>query len=371
MAHSQQIHPVILAGGSGQRLWPLSRPMQPKPFLDLTGDQSLLQLTAARLADHQRFAEPLVICGHKHRFVVAEQLRQSARPPGTIVLEPAARNTAPAACTAALLVARRDPQGLMMLLASDHFIRDEPGFLKVVDNAAETAANGWIVTFGAQPDRPETGYGYIQQGPAIGGRQGSFRIERFVEKPDLATAEGYLADGRFSWNSGMFLSSASLILEEMGRFEPKILSACEKALEDAEADSDFLRLEEAAFADQPSTSIDYAVMERTDRGAVVPFDVGWSDAGTWEALHQIAEKDAQGNATRGKVLAVETKNSYLRSEGTPITALGLEDMVVVSTPDVILVCPRSQSQNIARVIDGVGADPRFQLLDKLPPPGGE
>ena len=368
MAEPLQIHPVILAGGGGQRLWPLSRPLQPKPFLQLTGERSLLQLTAARLSDRRRFTDPLVICSESHRFFVAEQLRQLGCRPRRIVLEPIGRNTAPAACTAALLVAESDPDDLLMLLPSDHFIGDELGFSDVVAQAADTAAKGWIVTFGARPDRPETGYGYIQRGPGLDGDAVGFRIERFVEKPDLKTAQGYLEDGGFSWNSGMFLSPAGLLLEEMRRHEPAVLQACERALADARADEDFLRLDETAFADQPSQSFDYAVMERTDRGAVIPFDIGWSDAGTWEALYQVAEKDTDGNALKGRVLAIDSRNTYLHSAGPPIAALGLEDIVAVSTPDVILICPRSHSQEISRVIEQVNADSRFALLDKAPSP---
>ncbi len=241
-------------------------------------------------------------------------------------------------------------------------------FRDTVEGAIKTATDGWIVTFGALPDRPETGYGYIQKGEPLATRGGGFRIEQFVEKPDRETAKRYLQDGRYSWNSGMFLSTAGLLLEEIGRYEPEVLNACQAALSKATVDEDFLRLEEAAFALQPDLSFDYAVMEHTDRGAVVPFDVGWSDAGTWDAIYQIAEKDGDGNVLTGTVLATETRASYLRAEGPPIATLGVDGLIVVSTGDMVLVCPRDQSQKIARVIDRISADSRFAILDKPPLP---
>lgn len=294
-----------------------------------------------------------MICSHTHRFLVAEQLCRQQREPQRIVLEPVARSTAPAACIAALLVAERDPQAQLLLLPSDHFIADETGFRLAVRRGADAAAQGRIVTFGAQPDRPETGYGYIQRGAALTDDAGAFEIARFVEKPDLETAKGYLSTGDFLWNSGMFLGAAGLLLEEMGRHAPEILEACKAALRGAETDSDFLRLEEKAFAEQPDLSFDHAVMERTERGAVVPIDIGWSDIGTWEALYQVADKDRQGNAIQGDVVAVESQGCYLHSTSVPIAALGLDGIAVVSTPEALLVCPRSRAQEIAKLIQAL------------------
>ena len=361
MGSSRQIHPVILAGGSGTRLWPVSRSWHPKPFVYLAGARTLLQTTALRLAG-PRFADPMIVCNREHRFLVAEQLHQLGMRPQQIVLEPAARNTAPAACTAALLIAETQPDALLMLLPSDHLVQDENAFLAAVGTAAEAAASGWIATFGAQPVRAETGYGYIQQGAALPDCRGSFRIVRFVEKPDRTTAESYLSGGDYLWNSGMFLMSADRLLAEMERCQPAILAACRQALAAASADEDFLRLDEAAFAAQPSLSFDRAIMEHTGCGVVIPVDIGWSDVGCWDALYQIASKDDRGNVLSGNVIAVDCTNSYLHSAAMPIAAFGLEGLTVVSTADALLVCPRARSQDLALVVDRLASDPRYASL---------
>lgn len=356
------IHPVILAGGSGTRLWPVSTAWHPKPFVPLAGTRTLLQSTVQRLADGRLFAPPLIVCNREHRFLVAEQLQQLAIAPRQIVLEPAGRNTAPAACTAALLIAAVEPDALLMLLPSDHLVQDIAGFLAAVTSAAPVAAAGWIVTFGAQPDRAETGYGYIQRGMALAGYPGSFRISCFVEKPDGPTAERYLASGDYLWNSGMFLVSASRLLAEMERWEPAVVRACRASLAAAASDEDFLRLCGKAFADQPGLSFDVAVMERTAYGAVVPVDIGWSDVGTWDALYRVARKDASGNVLNGDVVAVDCSNNYLHSAGMPIAALGLEGLAVVGTADALLICPRERSQEIALMVDRLAGDPRYASL---------
>lgn len=370
MGVSHKIHPVILAGGSGVRLWPLSRTSKPKPFLFLTGDTTFFQMTVSRVADQQRFAPPLVICGSAHRFLVAAQLQAKSDSLPQIVLEPTARNTAPAACVAALLVAQSDPEGLLLLLPSDHYIGDAEGFRRAVDEAAQAAGDGWITTFGARPDRPETGYGYIQQGNKLLVCDNAFRVARFVEKPDLKTAEGYLADGGFFWNSGMFLLPARLLLEEMEKFEPAILSACTAALDRAARDEDFLRLDEAAFADQPNLSFDYAIMERSEKCAVVPIDINWSDVGSWEALYQIADKDEDGNVLQGNVVAIDSRNSYLHGQTGPIVTLGLDDIAVIAATDVTLVFPRSRAQEISRVVELLKADPKYAPLTVAGPADG-
>ncbi|HEY9548592.1 MAG TPA: sugar phosphate nucleotidyltransferase, partial [Kiloniellaceae bacterium] len=312
--------------------------------------------------DPARFAAPLVVCNRTHRFLVAEQLHELGIAPQQTVLEPAPRNTAPAACTAALLIARSQPEALLMLLPSDHLVQDVPGFLAAVDRAAEAAAHGWIVTFGARPDRAETGYGYIQQGEGLGDCAGSFRIARFVEKPDRPTAESYLASGQYLWNSGMFLMSAGRLLEEMERYQPRIMAACRKALAAASSDEDFLRLDEAAFGEQPALSFDVAVMERTGQGVVVPIDIGWSDVGSWDSLYQVASKDDRGNVLNGDVVAVDCDNSYLHSAAMPIAALGLEGITVVGTADALLVCRRERSQDLALMVERLAGDPRYVSL---------
>jgi len=354
----QLIHPVILSGGAGTRLWPVSRAVFPKQLMALAGEQSLLQETAARFADPQRFAPPMVICNETHRFMVAEQLRQAVLPPGDIVLEPAARNTAPAACVAALRLLEADPEALLLLLPSDHFIADRAGFLAAVEQAAAAARDGWLVTFGVRPDRAETGYGYILQAEALAGCAGCHQVARFVEKPDRATAEGYLAEGGYAWNSGMFLFRAARLVEEMARLEPAVLAACRQALALKRHDLEFLRLDEAAFAASPSISIDYAVMERAERAAVVPVDIGWTDVGSWAALWEIAERDAAGNGLLGDVVAVDTRSSYLRSEGPLIATVGVEDLVVVATVDAVLVCPRARAQDAKKVVESLDGDAR-------------
>ena len=362
MAKPTKIHPVILSGGAGTRLWPVSRAIFPKQLMPLTGEQSLLQETAARVSDPARFAAPLVICNEDHRFMVAEQLQRAGLSKAEIVLEPAARNTAPATCAAALRLLEADPEAVMMLLPSDHFIADLEGFLEAIDAAAVAAAAGWLVTFGIAPKRPETGYGYIDRGPALADAARCHQVARFVEKPDLATAEGYLAAGTFAWNSGMFLFSAARLIEEMERFEPEVLGACRRALADKRHDLDFLRLGEAAFKDSPSISIDYAVMERADRCAVVPVDIGWTDVGSWTALWEISEQDEGRNGLMGDVVAVDTRDSYLRSEGPLIATVGVEDLVVVATSDAVLVCPKDRAQDTKTIVARLDSKARDEHL---------
>jgi len=362
MRDSLQIHPVILAGGSGTRLWPMSTSWHPKPFVTLAGARTLLQSTVLRLAGEERFTPALIVCNREHRFLVAEQLQQLGVQPRQIVLEPTGRNTAPAACTAALLIAQEDPEALLMLLPSDHLVQDTTGFLAAVADAAEAAADGWIVSFGARPVRAETGYGYIQRGAALADYPGRYRIIRFVEKPDRSTAEGYVASGDYLWNSGMYVLSASRLIAEMERCEPSIVRGCRRAIASATADEDFLRLDAAAFSVQPNRSFDVAVMERTAYGTVVPIDIGWSDVGTWDALYQVARKDDCGNVLNGDVVAVDCSNSYLHSAAMPIAALGLEGLAVVGTPDALLICPRERAQDISLMVDRLAGDPRYASL---------
>jgi mannose-1-phosphate guanylyltransferase / mannose-6-phosphate isomerase len=357
-----RLHPVILSGGSGTRLWPMSRAHYPKQLLALTSERSLLQDAVLRVADATRFAPPVVVANDEHRFIVAEHLRLCGAAPQAIVLEPVGRNTAPAVCIAALtlLAAARDP--LMLVAPSDHAITDVAAFLAAVDRAAAAARGGRLVTFGISADRPETGYGYIRRGAAVAGADGAYEVAAFVEKPDRARAESYLAAGDYCWNSGIFLFPSALFLSELQARHPAMVAACHAALDKAKRDLDFLRLDKMAFAAAESTSVDYAVMEHTRHAVVVPVDMGWSDVGTWDALWQVSAKDQAGNVVHGDVIAEDARNCYLRAEHGLVTALGVEDLVVVATADAVLVAERDRAQDIKRVIARLERDGRSELL---------
>ena len=349
---SDIIHPIILCGGSGSRLWPLSRLLYPKQFLSLGGVRSLLGETIERVSGGD-FSAPLFICNEKHRFIVAEQARQSAtgRGVGEIVLEPAGRNTAPAAAAASLLVLDEDKEALVMLLPSDHVIENRAAFAAAVATAATAARQGALVTFGITPDAANTGYGYIRKGAPMEGVSGCFTVEAFKEKPDAATAKSYLDAGGYFWNSGMFLFSARNYLEELQRLQPDMLALCRKAVGDGSREPDFFRLENESFAAVPSISIDYAVMERTAQAAVVPADMGWSDVGSWSALWDLGEKDASGNVTVGNVLLRDAETSYIHSSGPLVAALGVRDIAVIATDDAVLVLPRDDAERVKEVVD--------------------
>jgi mannose-1-phosphate guanylyltransferase/mannose-6-phosphate isomerase len=357
--HSGQVHPVILSGGSGTRLWPVSRRLYPKQLLPLTGEDSMLAATASRVGDTARFAEPSVICNEAHRFLVAEELRaacaRSGHASGRIILEPDGRNTAPAAAAAALHLAERDPDALLLLLPSDHVIADTGAFLAAVDRAVPAARQGWLVTFGMTPTRPETGYGYIRAGQALERLAGCHRVAAFVEKPDSATAERYLADGGYHWNSGVFLLPARALLSELERLRPDALAAARDAVGKARADLDFLRLDAGAFEAAPSVSLDNAIMERTDRAAVVPAEIGWSDVGSWTALWEISEKDSHANALSGDVVTHDARGCLLRSDGRLLAAIGVEDLIVVAQDDALLVVPRERAQEVGALVKDLRA----------------
>ncbi|HVH77223.1 MAG TPA: mannose-1-phosphate guanylyltransferase/mannose-6-phosphate isomerase [Stellaceae bacterium] len=344
------IHPVILSGGSGTRLWPMSRMLYPKQLLNLAGSGSLLQQTVQRVADASRFAAPLLIANEEHRFIIAEQLREIAVTPRALLLEPVGRNTAPAACVAALALAEAEEDPLMLLLPSDHAIGDEAAFGAAIERGAAAAGCGRLISFGIAPERAETGYGYIRQGAAITGAEGAFAIAEFVEKPDAEAAERYLASGEHCWNSGIFLFPARLYLAELERLRPDMVAACKRALAEAHRDSDFIRLGKEAFAACVGDSIDYAVMEKTGHAAVVPVAMGWSDVGSWDALWEMSARDEAGNAIDGNVVAEATRNCYLRSNAGLVAAIGVEDLVVVATDDAVMIAPRNRTQQVKDLV---------------------
>ena len=359
------LYPVILSGGSGTRLWPMSRTLYPKQLLRLIGEDSLLQQTVRRVADLGRFAQPLLVANEDHRFIVAEQLREIKADAQALLLEPIGRNTAPAACVAALMLAEREPEALMLLLPSDHIIADEGAFAVAIDRAVAAARAGALATFGITPERPETGYGYIRRGEPIDGIVGAFRVAEFVEKPTLDVAQCYLASGEHFWNGGMFLFPAGLFLDELERTRPEIVASCRQALAQARRDDDFIRLDKDAFEACPADSINYAVMEHTSRAAVVPVGMGWSDIGSWDALWEISDKDVAGNAIAGNVIAEDTRNCYLRSEAGLVAAIGIEDLVVVATADALMLAPRNRTQEVRRLVARLAADDREEA-DALP-----
>jgi mannose-1-phosphate guanylyltransferase/mannose-6-phosphate isomerase len=351
MPSAQKIlHPVVLSGGSGTRLWPMSRSQHPKQLLPLLGESSLLRQTAERVVARKGFAAPLVVANDEHRFLIAEQLREAGVVPAGLFLEPVGRNTAPAVAVAALWLAEQDPDALMLVMPSDHVIADLDAFHTAIGRAAAAARRGKLVTFGIAPARAETGYGYIDAGAAIPGCEGAFAVTRFIEKPAAADALRYIEAGTYFWNSGIFLLAASAYLGELGRLRPDMLAACRDAVSNAERDSDFIRLDRTAFSACPSESIDYAVMEHTDHSAVVPVAMGWNDLGSWDALWETGQHDAAGNALIGNVLAEDARNCYLRSEAGLVAAIGIEDLIVVATADAIMVAPRSRAQDVRRLV---------------------
>lgn len=346
-----KIVPVILSGGSGTRLWPMSRAALPKQLLPLVSELSMLQETLLRLTEWPEISDPMVVCGNDHRFLVAEQLREINVNPRAIVLEPVGRNTAPAIAAAALKLQQEKEDILMLVLPADHVIRDIPAFHQAVLLAASAATDGKLVTFGIKPLGPETGYGYIRLGDPLQSNEGVYSVGRFVEKPDFATAVGYLEDGQYFWNSGMFLFRPEVYLSEISKFQPKIHEFASKALEGSYRDLDFCRLEEKAFAASPSDSIDYAVMEHTQLAAIVPVDMGWNDVGSWSALWEVQAHDAAGNSIRGDVYTENVRGSLVRAESRMVAVLGVNDLVVIETPDAVLVAHKDSAQNVKKVVD--------------------
>lgn len=351
------VTPVLLSGGVGSRLWPVSREAYPKQFLALASELSMLQATLERTTGMDCTA-PLVVCNDEHRFMVAEQLRQLNVEPSAIILEPEGRNTAPAVALAALSAVARDPDAVLLVLPADHVIRDADAFSEAVELGLAAAREGALMTFGVVPDAAETGYGYLRRGAQRS--EGLYELDSFVEKPDQETAQSYLDSGEYLWNSGMFLLSARSYLEELESLAPQMHQACVASMEAAARDLDFLRPDKDAFLACPSDSIDYAVMEKTGRGGVIPLDCGWSDVGAWSTLWQVAEQDERGNVTLGDVMLEDCRGSYLRSESRLVAATGIENLIVVETADAVLVADRDQVQNVKAIVNRLKAEGRSE-----------
>ncbi|WP_394135660.1 mannose-1-phosphate guanylyltransferase/mannose-6-phosphate isomerase [Aliivibrio fischeri] len=343
------ITPVIMAGGTGSRLWPLSRELYPKQFLNVTGDMSMLQQTAARLSNLEHFA-PILICNEEHRFIAAEQMRLGGFSHSGIILEPVGRNTAPAIALAALQAIKNsngEDDPLLLVLAADHVIENESTFVDSIKKAQKAACDGKLVTFGIVPSSPETGYGYIKAGIKSGD---SFSVSEFVEKPDLATAKRYLETNEYYWNSGMFIFKASRYLEELAKFEPDILDVCKQAIATPLQDAEFIRIDAAVFDNCPNESIDYAVMERTDSAMVVPMDAGWSDVGSFSALWDVSKKDNNQNVIKGDVITVDSTNNYIFSGNKLVSTVGIDNLVVIETKDAILVASKDKVQDVKSIV---------------------
>nr|MDA3898577.1 mannose-1-phosphate guanylyltransferase/mannose-6-phosphate isomerase [Desulfobacteraceae bacterium] len=365
--------PVVMAGGSGTRLWPMSRKLYPKQLLNLTGNHTMIQNTLLRLVDFEKMAPPVIIGSEKHRVIVDQQLAEVNIRPSEIYLEPVGRNTAPAVAVAALKAVAMDPESLILVLPADHLIGDVPKFHEALRIAERFAEKGFLVTFGIVPDRPETGYGYIRQGePAddligdsLNGLNKAYEIHEFVEKPDLETAKQYLSEGNYCWNSGMFMFKAADVLEELRLYVPEIASACEKSVKNGLPGQGCFYLDQAAFEKCPSDSIDYAVMEKTKRGIMVPLDAGWDDLGSWEALWNVGNKDASGNVINGDVICVDVENSFVSARSRLVTVLGLKDLAVIETADALLVSSLSNTQGVKKIVDALKKDNRKETRSHI------
>ncbi len=347
-----------MCGGSGSRLWPLSRSLYPKQFLPLVNETSMLQDTLLRLPKNS--ATPLLICNEEHRFLVAEQMRQCDQENATILLEPEGRNTAPAVALAALQAIATDADALLLVLAADHVIEDTKAFHHAIAQAAKVAEQGKLATFGIVPTHAETGYGYIKQGQQQA--EGVFEVAKFVEKPNAQVAKDYLASGDYLWNSGMFLFKAARYLEELAKFRPDILASCQQAMLTVEQDVDFLRPNKTAFLSCASESIDYAVMEQTDAAVVVPLDAGWSDVGSYSALWEVSEKDEQKNVLKGDVIAHDSCNSYIHSQNKLIATVGVDNLVIIDTPDAVLVANKDRVQEVKKIVEQLKAEQRSEAV---------
>ena len=350
-----RIHPVLMSGGAGSRLWPLSREARPKQLLRLTGERTLLQEAALRGGDPAVFAPLMTVANVAHRFAVAEQLSELGLPFAKPILEPVARNTAAAVAVAALATAREDPDALILVMPADHVVCDPASFLAAVRAGEPAARRGELVLFGITPNAPATGYGYIHMGGEVADAPGVRQVRAFVEKPKLDVAERYLAGGEHLWNAGIFLLNVRTVLDEMAAHAPQVLAAARAALDAAHEDDDFVRLDEAELLKAPSISIDHALMEKTPRTAVVPVSCGWTDVGSWSALWELGAAGAEDNVTVGDVLAEKTHGSYLRSEGPLIATVGVDDLIVIATGDAVLVAHKGMDQEVKTVVERLRA----------------
>ncbi len=343
--------PLILSGGSGTRLWPLSRAMYPKQFINFFNGEgaSFLEMTLRRLTSAPEFASPIILCNNDHRFLVRNQIDRMGVTPSAIILEPVARNTAAAVAIGALAALKGDRDAVVIVAPSDHLVQDEERFVAQVLRAVDIAATGKLVLFGIEPTEPHTGYGYIRGGEAVS-ESGALRVEAFFEKPDAETAARYLNEGNYFWNSGIFVLHAATFIDELQRFEPAVLAAARDALARAEEDLGFLRLDKTAFAKAPSISIDYAVMERTVAAVMLPIDVGWSDVGSWASLWEVAKRDANDNYVNGESNLQASSGCYVHSENALVATIGVKDLVIINTPDALLVADRSQTQEVSKLV---------------------
>ena len=350
--------PIILSGGSGSRLWPLSRESFPKQFLKLTDEvnnYTFLQQTYKRIEDLENLAKPIIICNEEHRFIVGDQMRKIKTDPGAIILEPLRRNTAPAITIAAMKAIQdyqdRNIDPILLILSSDHYIENIDEFKKSIKHSIKLASQGGLVIFGINPTYPSTSYGYIKSEENLNNINGKFnKVEKFIEKPDLKTAKILCEDKKYSWNSGMFVCKASVILKELSEFAPEMVKNCKNCLKESVLDLDFLRLEESSFSKCENIPIDIAVFEKTDKAYVLPLDCGWNDIGNWESLWNISNKDSDGNSIKGKVLVQDTKDSFIRSEDKLLVSLGLKDVMIINTQDALLVAKKNYSQQIKNIV---------------------
>ncbi len=356
------LYPVVLSGGSGSRLWPLSRTLLPKQFLPLVSDKTMLQETVLRVARNPDIERPIVVCNVEHRFLVAEQMRESNTSAHSIMLEPEGRNTAPAVAVAALAAVAKDPSAILLVLPADHLIADVKAFAADIERARSLAQSGRLVTFGVRPDHPATGYGYIRRGVAHDSVAESYEVAQFVEKPNASKAAEFVSSGEFYWNSGMFVLPARRYLEELERFRPDILAASKEAFERATRDLDFCRLDAEAFKRCPSDSIDYAVMEKTSHASVVAASFDWNDIGSWSSLWETGAKDGAGNVKRGDVYLDGARDCYVRSESRLVAAVGVKDLVIVETDDAILVAHKDAAQNVKNTVESLKANKREEHI---------